>query len=152
MKKLFVLAAVLATSVSGFAFQATDSKSMVDAEVRQRAQKGESLNVIASAAKLGGIQTDVMACSLVGAGNTAEDVVSAMVRGGFDAATVINGAICNGASREALVAVANRENGNASGGLSASGLGGGSSGAGANFGITRASTVGGGGRSSVSGS
>lgn len=149
MKKLFVLAAALVTSVSGFAFQSTDSKSMVDAEVGQRAQKGESLNVIASAGKLGGIHTDVMACSLVGAGNPAQDVVVAMIRGGFDAAMVINGAVCKGASREVLVAVANRENGDASGGLSAGGLGG-SGGAGVSFGITRASTVGGGGRSSVS--
>lgn len=151
MKKLFVLVAVLVTSASGFAFQATDSKSMVDAEVSQRAKKGESLNVIASAGKLGGIQTDVMACALVGAGSPAADVVVAMIRGGFDAAAVINGAVCKGANREALVAVANRENGDASGGLSASGLGG-SGGAGVNFGVTRASTVGGGGRSSVSGS
>jgi hypothetical protein len=153
MKKLFVLAAALVASASGFAFQPTDSKSMVDAEVRQRTQKGETLSVIASAAKLGGIKTDVLACSLLAGGSSAADVVASMVRGGFDAAMVINGATCNGANRDALVAVANRENSDASGGLSAGGLGGnGSGGAGVNFGITRASTVGGGGRNSVSGS
>lgn len=153
MKKIFVLAATLLASVASFAFQASDTKPMVDAEVHQRGLKGEALNVVVAAGKSGAVKADILACSLVGAGNIPVDVVSVMVRSGFEASVVVNGASCNGANRDVLVAIANREAGNSfgGGGLSEGGLGGnGITINGANFGASRSSTVGGGGRSGLS--
>ncbi|HEY5581334.1 MAG TPA: hypothetical protein VIK56_09245 [Rhodoferax sp.] len=156
MKKFFVLAAAVVASVSGFAFETAQTKPAVDTEVHQRTLKGETLNVQAAAGKSGGVKADILACSLVDAGNIPADVVSAMIRGGFEASVVVKGAICKGANRDALVAVAMREGADptslvspTAAGSAADGLvGGGFNGA--NFGTSPASTVGGGGRSSVS--
>ena len=159
MKKLFALAAILVASASTFGFQPRMFADEVEAEVRLRMSKGESLNGIADAGKTGGVQTGVMACALVGTGSAPADVVAAMVRGGFVASEVVNGAICKGASREALARAAIDAGADPTALLSATAAGGqpaagqepaGGGFNGSNFGGSRASTLGGGGRSSVS--
>lgn len=156
MKKFFMLTAAMVASVSGFAFDSTQNQGAVDKEVHQRTLKGETLDMQAAAGKTGGVKTEIMACALVHEGNAEARVVDAMIRGLFDAKMVINGAICNGANRDKLVAFAVGRGADPAALLDSTAAGGidekGSGFNGANFGQSRAATVGGGGRGSVSGS
>ena len=163
MKTIFTLAAVLLSSASAFAFQPGMSIKAVDAEVRAQADKGESLANIASAAKLGGVPAGVMTSSFILTGNSAASAVSALVRAGFSGADVVNAAVSMGGDRNALNAVAIAAGVDPTSLLDATASGGRSDGAQGNqntpsetglnasgFGQSRASSVGGGGRSSVS--
>jgi hypothetical protein len=160
MKKLFTLASVLLASASAFAFQADMSVKAVDTEVRARAAKGESLASIASAAKAGGVPAGVMTSSLILVGNSSASVVSALVGAGFSGSEVVNAAVNNGGDRAALNSLAIAAGADPTSLLAATAAGGqnnqgGPSQTGLNasaFGQSRAATVGGGGRSSVSGS
>lgn len=158
MKKMFALAAALIASASAFAFDPGMSASAVDEEVRQRMSKGESLAVMSAAGKSGSVQAGVMACSLVRARNASKAVVAAMIQSGYRGSEVVNGAICDGTDRNALVAIAIGEGvdptsllpGTAAGGQPEAGLGNAGGFNGAGFGPSPAATFGGGGRSSVS--
>lgn len=171
MNRLILLATLLVASVSAFAFQPRETMREVDNEVRQRVANGESLEAIANAAKIAGVSVDVLTSSLILAGKPSTDVVAALISVGFNASSVINAAVNLGGSREALNAVAISKGVDpttllastaAGGGQSNAGAGGGQPNAGgqpslsgfstSSFGQSRASTVGGGGRSSVSGS
>lgn len=167
MKKLLVFSAAVLATASAFAFTPSQPAGEVYAEARQRTDSRETLEAIALAGKSGGVQAGVLACALVSVGHVPEAVVRAMMRGGFDGSDIVNGAICKGASRDALARVA-VDNGadpkslQASAGSKSSGskestdhqdtnLG--SSGGvfnGFGFSNSRAATFGGGGRGSVS--
>ncbi len=167
MNRSFVLSVALLATSSAFAFTSAQPAGEVYAEARQRTESRETLEAIALAGKSGGVQAGVLACALVSVGHVPEAVVRAMMRGGFDGADIVNGAMCKGANRETLARVA-IDNGadpksmQASAGSKSSGSRestahqendlGSSGGAFNGFGFSnsRAATFGGGGRSSVS--
>lgn len=83
MKKTIVLASVLAVGMPAFAFTPTMESPEVKEEVSTRYSKGESLEVIASAAKSVNIAAAVLAPGLLSTGNSTEKVVAAMIKAGY---------------------------------------------------------------------
>jgi hypothetical protein len=134
MKKFITMATVLVASASAFAFQAGMTTVQINAEVVQRVTAGESADVIAAAANTAGVSATAVQASLIAAGKPAAAVFNAMVAAGFDAGALLAPTAAGGNQN------ANNNPGNAF------------NGAGNGFSQSRSSTVGGGGRSSVSGS
>ena len=134
MKKFIAMATVLVASASAFAFQAGMTTVQINAEVAQRVAAGETAEVIAAAAKTAGVSATAVQASLVAAGEPSAAVFSAMVGAGFDAGALLPPTAAGGNQN------ANNNPGNGFNGVNNS------------FGQSRASTVGGGGKSSVSGS
>ena len=166
MAAVAVLVGTLAASSSVFAaFEAGMSARAVDTEVRQRLNAGQALSTIAAAAQAAGVSPAVLTSSLILAGADASSVVGALVAAGMTASVVVDTAVLGGSNRTDMVRVAT-DNGadpttlNAAtaagpGNNQGQGTGPASNSPGAtasNFGQSRAATVGGGGRTSVSGS
>jgi hypothetical protein len=135
MKKFIAMATVLVASASAFAFQAGMTTVQINAEVAQRVAAGETAEVIAAAAKTAGVSATAVQASLVAAGKPSAAVFSAMVGAGFDAGALLPPTAAGGNQN------ANNNPGNGFNGVNNN-----------SFGQSRASTVGGGGKSSVSGS
>jgi hypothetical protein len=125
MKKVFVLASILAIGMPAFAFTPDMDSAGVKKEVSARYNKGESLEVIASAAKSVNMAAAVLAPELLLTGNPAEKVVAAMIKAGYFPTELVDVLDSTGA-------------GGSFGGTS--------------FGNSRASTISGGGHIAVSGS
>jgi hypothetical protein len=134
MKKFLVLAAVLATSVSAFAFQPGMTAVQINTEVTQRSARGESTALIAAAAKAAGLSGTAVQAALVAAGKEPEAVFTAMLNADFDPGSLLP-----------PTAAGRREGGEGnerSPGFNGFGR--------REFGESRSSTVGGGGRGGVS--
>ena len=105
MKKLVVMAAVLACGVPAFAFTAGQTPAQVNAEVASRASNGESLAAIAAAAKAANVPVATLAGAMASAGDSSA-VLAALMGAGFDAAASVNALVAVGGDRAALVATA----------------------------------------------
>ena len=134
MKKLVVAAAILAASASVFAFQAGMTKVQINAEVAQRVSGGQSLDSILVDAKAAGVDGAVVQSSLIAAGEPSAVIFSAMVGAGFDAGALLPPTAAGGNQN-----AGNQNPGNGFNGANNS-----------SFGQSRATSVGGGGRKSVS--
>jgi uracil phosphoribosyltransferase len=134
MKNSIILASILAASVPAFAFAPEMKSPEVKVEVTARYSKGESLEVIASAAKTVNIAAAVLAPELLATGNTAENVLAAMIKAGYYPTEAIDVLVSLGADPGAL--------------LEATAAGG--SFGGSNFSNSRTPTIGGGGSQAVS--
>lgn len=134
MMKILTLAALLVTSASVFAFEAGMTTVQVNAEVAQRVSAGESVEFIAAAARAAGVSALVLQQSLIAAGKSSSAVFAAMVGAGFAAASMLPPTAGSGSQN-----AGNLTPGNGFNGFNNSA-----------FGQSRATTVGGGGRSSVS--
>lgn len=160
MKKALVLAAVLATAAPAFAFQVGMGARDVGTEVSARYKKGESLVIIATAAKTATVVASVLAPELLLTGNSSDAVLTAMITAGYYPSDAVDALVALGGDRDKLNQVAINNGADpttltaataAGGNPPATGLGGnGSNFNGRTFGQTRAATVGGGGSSSVS--
>ena len=131
MKKFIAMATVLVASASAFAFQAGMTTVQINAEVAQRVAAGETAEVIAAAAKTAGVSATAVQASLVAAGKPSAAVFSAMVGAGFDAGALLPPTAAGGNQ--------NANNNPGFNGVNNS-----------SFGQSRASTVGGGGKSGAS--
>ena len=161
MKKALVLAAVLATGAPAFAFSVGMGARDVGTEVSARYKKGESLVIIATAAKTATVVASVLAPELLATGNSSDTVLAAMITAGYYPADAVDALVALGGDRDKLNQVAINNGADpttltaataaAGGNPPATGLGGnGSNFNGRTFGQTRAATVGGGGSGSVS--
>lgn len=150
-----VLGALLG-SATALAFQPNASMQSVQQEVEKRLGASESLATIATAARAARVSAGVLATALIAEGTSPAKVATALVAAGFPALEVIaaatqaggvlaeiqSAAIAGGADPTAILsATAAGPSGPAAGSLGF---------APSRFGITRAATVGGGGRGSVS--
>jgi hypothetical protein len=167
MKKLVVLAAAIACSVPAFAFTAGQSQAEVNKEVAGRVDKKQSLESIAESAKTAGVVVNPIAMALTFYG-THEAVLAGLIAAGYDAAGAVNALVAAGGNRTALVATAiskgadpttitaataaGANNANAGNSGNTGGVAGFTGFTGNGFTASRASTVGGAGKSSVSGS
>jgi hypothetical protein len=153
-----VLAGSLISAVPAFAFQPAMTSSAIDSEVKQRFAHGESLKAIAAAARTAGISPAVLTSSLILSGANPAAVVTALVEAGVSANAVVAAALASGAESKAMVTAAiagGADPGSlmastASGGPRDDREGGSPGFSRSGFGESRASTFGGGGRSSVS--
>ncbi len=134
MKNAIVLASVLVASAPVFAFTPTMDSPTVKVEVSTRYSQGESLTVIASAAKAVNIPAEVLAPGMLSTGNSAEKVLAAMIKAGYYPTEAVDVLVSLGADPGSL--------------LEASAAGG--SFGGTSFSNSRVPTIGGGGRASVS--
>ena len=142
MKQIIALTALVVISVSAAAFQPGMTTLQVNTEVAQRVAGGESLDSITAAAQAAGVSPTTLQTSLMAAGIAPTAVFNSMVAAKYDAASMLPPTAAGG----------NPTAGNNAGGnnpLTAPSFTGVNS---SSFGQSRASTVGGGGRSSVSGS
>lgn len=165
MKKLVVLAAAIACSVPAFAFTAGQSQAEVNKEVAGRVDKKQSLESIAESAKTAGVVVNPIAMALTFYG-THEAVLAGLIAAGYDAAGAVNALVAAGGNRTALVATAISKGAdpttitaataaganNAGNSGNTGGVAGFTGFTGNGFTASRASTVGGAGKSSVSGS
>jgi hypothetical protein len=159
MKTLITVVALAGTLISAspaLAFQPRMASSAIDSEVKQRCVDGESFKSIVAGGLAAGVSPAVLTSSMIlSCGNPAA-VVTAMVEAGMPAKVVVEAAVASGADSKAMVAAAIAAGANpgsltASIGGSRSGDEGGGTGFGASgFGESRASTLGGGGRSGAS--
>jgi uncharacterized membrane protein YgcG len=161
MKTLIAVVAIsgaLISAAPAFAFQPRMTSPSIDLEVKQRLAGGESLKTIATAAHAAGISPAVLTSALILNGANPAAVVTALVEAGMPANVVIAAATASGAESKAMVAAAIAGGADpttltastAAGGNRAGGDGGSPGFSGAGFSASRASTFGGGGRSSVS--
>jgi hypothetical protein len=162
MKKQLVLAAVIACTVPAFAFTAGQSQPDINKEVASRVDNRQSLESIADAAKKAGVVVNPIAMALTFYGSC-DAVLAGLMAAGYDAAAVVNALATAGCSRTTLIATAISRGADpttitastaAGGNTGTSGNAGGVAGftgfSGNSFSASRASTVGGAGRSSVS--
>ena len=162
MKKLLVLAAVASCSIPAFAFNAGQSQADINKEVASRVDSKQSLESIANAAKSAGVVVnpialaltfygshDAVLAGLMGAGYDAAGAVNALVAAGGNRAALVSSAISKGADPTTITA-ATAAGGNAGSAGNAGGVAGFTGFSGNSFSNSRASTVGGAGRSSVS--
>jgi hypothetical protein len=136
MKQIIALAALVVASASALAFQPGMTTVQVNIEVAQRVAGGESLDSITAAANAAGVSPTVLQASLAAAGLAPAAVFNSMVAANYDAGTM-------------LPPTAAGNNAGGANPISAPSFTGINS---SSFGQSRASTVGGGGRTSVSGS
>lgn len=142
MKQIIALATLVVASAAAFAFQPGMTTVQVNIEVAQRVASGESLDSITAAAQAAGVSPTTLQASLIAAGVPATAVFNSMVAAKFDASAMLPPTAAGG----------NPTAGNNAGGanpVSAPSFTGVNS---SSFGQSRAATVGGGGRASVSGS
>lgn len=158
MKKSLLFAAVMACSIPAFAFTSGASQRDIDAEVSTRVKNGESLEAIANAAHSAGVtvnpislaltfygDSSAVLAGLIQAGYAASDAINALVALGANRATLNQVAIARGVDPTTLVAAT------AAGGATGANVTGNFGGfSGNSFSASRSSTIGGGGRSSVS--
>ena len=147
MKQIFALAALVVISVSAAAFQPGMTTLQVNTEVAQRVAGGESLDSITAAAQASGVSPTTLQTSLTAAGIAPTAVFNSMVAAKFDAASMLPPTAAGGTPTAGNNAAGNNPASNSP--LTAPSFTGVST---SSFGQSRASTVGGGGRSSVSGS
>jgi hypothetical protein len=158
MKKAIVLAAVLSAGVPAFAFQLGMGAREVGTEVSSRYSKGESLEIIAGAAKSVNIAAAILAPELLLTGNASDKVLAAMIKAGYYPSELVNTLVSLGGDRAALnqVAIANGADptsllaATAAGAPGAGNLGNGAGFNGNSFSNSRAATIGGGGTIAVS--
>lgn len=141
MKQIFALAALVVASVSAAAFQPGMTTLQVNTEVAQRVAGGESLDSITAAAQAAGVSPTTLQTSLMAAGIAPTAVFNSMVTAKYDAASMLPPTAAGGTPTAGNNAAGNPLTAPSFTGVSSS-----------SFGQSRASTVGGGGRSSVSGS
>lgn len=143
-------------SAPALAFQPDASLQMVQKELAQRLSAGESLAAIAIAAKTAGVTPGVLATGLIAEGQDAANVTTALVAAGFPANAVIAAATVAGGSPAAVQSAAIAGGADPTSVLAATAAGPAGPSASSpgfapsRFGITRASSVGGGGSGSVS--
>jgi hypothetical protein len=131
MKKFLTLVAVAVSSFSAVAaFTPNMSVSQLNNEIAQRVSASQSTSAIVGDAKAAGYCTAQLQTSLVSAGKNATEVFNAMVAAGCDTSNLLPPTAAGG--------------GNANPGISFNGL------TNSTFGQSRATTVGGGGRTSAS--
>lgn len=158
MKKVLVLAAAIAVGAPALAFQSGMGARDVGSEVSARYKKGETLVVIATAAKTVNVAASVLAPELLLTGNTSDVVLAAMIKAGYYASDVVDTLVKLGGDRAALNQVAINNGADpttllaatAAGGNQPGGLGSGAGFNGNSFSSSRAATIGGGGVRSVS--
>jgi hypothetical protein len=161
MKTMFAVVALAISLISAapaFAFQPGMTLPSIDSEVKQRLANGESLKTIVTAAHTAGISPAVLTSALILSGANPAAVVTAMVEAGMSANAVVAAAVASGSDSKAMVAAAIAGGADpttltastAAGGNRAGGDGGSPGFSGSGFSASRASTFGGGGRSSVS--
>lgn len=158
MKNAIVLAAILTAGMPAFAFQVGMGARDVGTEVSSRYGKGESLEIIASAAKTVNVAAATLAPELLLTGNSSDKVLAAMIKAGYYPSEAVNALVSLGGDRAALnqVAINNGADpttllaASAAGAPGAGGLGNGGGFNGNSFSSSRASTIGGGGTRSVS--
>lgn len=136
MKQVLVLAAIVVASASAFAFQPNMTTAQVNIEVAQRVAGGESLDSITAAAQAAGVSPTTLQASLTAAGVAPVAVFNSMVASNYDAGSMLPPTAAGNNAGGANPVTAPSFTGISS----------------SSFGQSRASTVGGGGRSSVSGS
>lgn len=139
MKKFIALAAIALASASSFAFQSSDSFTTVKKEVIVLAGQGKSISDVIALARKAGVSAITIQNALIAAkgsfsgGSTDVAIFDAMVTAGFDVGDLLPASAAGGT-----------QGGQVTGGTF-SGFSGSSG-----FSQSRSSTVGGGGRTSVS--
>jgi hypothetical protein len=159
MKKLLVLAAAIACSIPAFAFTAKQSQAEVNKEVASRIEKRESLETIAGAAKSGGVVVNPIGMALTFYGSY-DAVLAALMSAGYGPSEAVNSLVALGGNRSSLVAAAISKGADpttvtaaTAAGATAAAVPTGFAGfTGNTFSASRASTLGGAGKASVSGS
>lgn len=155
MKKILIAAAFVAASASTLAFQAGMTPTQVNTEVAQRIAGGESLESIATAANAVGIAPAAVQTAMVIAGQNSTTVFNALVTAGANP-TVLLPPTAAGNSSATGGLTGGTTGGTLTGGTTGGTLTGGTTGSfsgfsgSSSFGTSRAATVGGGGKSSVS--
>ena len=134
-QKMLVLAMSLAASVSVFAFQAGETPAQIQAEVAADVANGQTTDSIAAAAEAAGVNASVVQAALVANGKDPVAVAKSMVAAGFDPTSVTSPAAAGPSP------VAQSQSAPSTPSLSSS-----------SFSSSPSASIGGGGRSSVSGS